>query len=173
MAKISPLAAKTLHNILASHANALEKKSPEANPTSVPLPKQTEDEVDELTFTYADFSKTENSWGSGSGSDSIPNSVLSTLRTSIEEETWGSDGSMSGANSDPPCWGESTNSSVPEQSVVDLWCGSDAAGHADTKWSGNTTDADRDGSAWGWEVPRGAKSEDGGVQEVSGAAVDT
>jgi len=62
MAKISPLAAKTLHNILASHAVALEKKAPEANPASVPLPKQTEDEVDELTFTYVDFSETKASW---------------------------------------------------------------------------------------------------------------
>ncbi|KAK7917567.1 hypothetical protein PG985_011175 [Apiospora marii] len=51
----SSLAAETLHNILANQAEVPKKKAPEVKPLYVPLPKQTEAEIDDLTFTYADF----------------------------------------------------------------------------------------------------------------------
>ncbi|KAK7959281.1 uncharacterized protein PG986_004135 [Apiospora aurea] len=158
MAKISPLAAKSLHNILARHADALAKKAPEANPVFVPLPTQTEDEVDELTFKYADFSVSDGSWGSW-GSDKASNDAVSTSGTSTAEDLWSPDGtstSTDGATSDvasaPASWEDSTTNTTSPDTVVDLWFGpGGAADSTSFMSSANSAAPDRNGSEWGWE----------------------
>lgn len=157
MAKISPLAARTLHNLLASHAEALEKKAPEANPLYVPLPKQTEDEIDDLTFTYADFSEGENNWGGNNwgdnSSDTASNNTASTTGTSAED-LWGNEGGISNTALMLSAWNDTTNEASPKEFITDLWFGTDAADTAPTKSSspsGNTASHDRDGSEWHWE----------------------
>ncbi|KAK8123991.1 hypothetical protein PG999_003909 [Apiospora kogelbergensis] len=124
MATISPLAARTLHNIIANHAVALEKKAPEVNPASVPLPCQTEDELDDLTFTYVDFNETEGCWGmdSSSNSDDTADDSESTPRTSTEE-----DEDLSDRESDLSSWGWTDNFAAVtrNESIADLWFGSD------------------------------------------------
>ncbi|KAK7912266.1 hypothetical protein PG985_014747 [Apiospora marii] len=161
MAKISPLAAKTLHNILANHAEVLEKKAPEANPLYVPLPKQTEDEIDDLTFTYADFSDGESSWGSSTwGSPS----TIFTMGTSAED-LWGGHGDISDTDCMSPAGTDTTDATSPRESITDFWFGSDATDTTPTKPSSSSSSptsssgdnasasasADRDGSNWPWE----------------------
>ena len=156
MAKISPLAARTLHNILANHAEVLEKKAPEANPVYVPLPKQTEDEIDDLTFTFADFSDDGSSWGSSWGSNgNASSSTISTTGTSAED-LWGNGGDISDTDFMSPAWSDTTDTTSPRESVTDLWFGPDAIDTTDTKSSssGDSTRADRNGSDWGWESRR-------------------
>ncbi|KAK6857839.1 hypothetical protein PG995_005538 [Apiospora arundinis] len=132
MAKISPLAAKTLHNVLANHAVALEKKAPKANPPSVPLPKQTEDEIDELTFTYVDFNDTGGGWSSNSSSSSSSNdgddtsdSTASTPRTSFGDEGWDTDGDSCDASFEWSSWAMTPAINTSKESVADLWFGFD------------------------------------------------
>ncbi|KAK8036272.1 hypothetical protein PG993_008886 [Apiospora rasikravindrae] len=164
MAKISPLAAKTLHNILANHADALAKKAPEVNPAFVPLPKQTEDEVDELTFTYADFSASDGSWGGG-GSDDVSNSTGFTAGISTAEDLWSPDGastsadgtstSPNGTTSDAASvwasWEDPSTKTTSQESVADLWFGPGTADSGTFMSPANSAAADRDGSEWGWE----------------------
>ncbi|KAK8860085.1 hypothetical protein PGQ11_010819 [Apiospora arundinis] len=161
MAKIPPLAAKTLHNVLANHAVALEKKAPKANPPSVPLPKQTEDEIDELTFTYVDFNDTEGGWSSNSsssssnGGDDASDSTASTPRSSFGDEGWDTDGGSCNTSFEWSDWAMTPAINTSKESVADMWFGSDTTEEPIS----SVTITDRGGSDWGWDSRGNRKAE--------------